>query len=169
MMKLELGTIQPPTRSQNITQGNMLTWSRHQFNMEAQQFTAKLSALEYGKHETEFAFLTGWSLKQDGSTPHSFYLSHSPLNIDVEVCHAVEETLEIDAGDDEEAVADDTILQDDPSILVSTPNKTKSTTATWFFSIVYSDTWKSPILYFNVDLDGTPCSRSTTRRRWRAT
>lgn len=72
--------------------------------------------------------------------------------------------------EDEETFYDETIFKDDPGVVVSlTENADKhddnesTITTEWHFSIVYSDTWKAPILYFTVEKlglqNGSPCYR----------
>mmetsp|Transcript_30178 Transcript_30178/g.46027 ORF Transcript_30178/g.46027 Transcript_30178/m.46027 type:complete len:220 (+) Transcript_30178:258-917(+) len=55
---------------------------------------------------------------------------------------------------------DSSILSDEDMIQPLSEKKTLSQKLEWRFSIVYSETWRAPILYFMVqDSSGHPCSR----------
>jgi len=76
-----------------------------------------------------------------------------------------------DRVDDDSSYGDDTILVDTAEIhiknsdhlpLPTLKTTTTSTTISWYFSIVYSDTYQVPVLYFHVSdtVTGQPCSRT---------
>lgn len=120
-----------------------------------------ISFLVLNDHDFASSFLCGWTMKQDPDFGCSnIYLVHSPVHRAVELCNKrLEENTNHDGNDED--YWDETILQDDPATIAQTNDDSQISNATWFFSIVCNDTWKAPILYFNVDLHGSPCPRST--------
>jgi hypothetical protein len=61
----------------------------------------------------------------------------------------------------EEIIWSDETLNEDPDSYLAKADVSNQIETEWRFSIVYSDTWRVPLLYFHVQhLDGTPCSRT---------
>ena len=68
--------------------------------------------------------------------------------------------MDVDTQVDEDTLQDDTILEDGDAV---PPSPMRQSSSSWRFSVVYSDTWKVPVLYFSVqdDSGGNPCPRET--------
>jgi ubiquitin-like-conjugating enzyme ATG10 len=66
--------------------------------------------------------------------------------------------MDVEKQVDDETLQDDTILEDGDAV---PPSSMRQSSSQWRFSVVYSDTWKVPVLYFSVQVDsaGNPCSR----------
>jgi Autophagocytosis associated protein, active-site domain len=139
-----------------------LVWSREEFHQESQRLVSALQTLREEDEEPSSLFLlSGWYYtKAEGY----LYLTHPPI-----LRHDVKDNHDLDLGEEEEPFWDDTIFQDDtstsPSSTVNNSITTTTTTTTtqWYFDIVYSDTWRVPLLYFRVENrnhNGSPCSRS---------
>lgn len=136
-----------------------LQWSRHQFEQEATSLVQAFQGIDDDQRG-----LNRWTVAQHPSDS-TVYLEHPS------VCHEMM-LPDCNAGDKEETrthqeeedhLCDESILQDDPDEVAMAMKTTNSTTILmhWHFSIVYSDTWRVPILYFTVDdSNGNPCSRS---------
>ena len=160
-----------------------LVWTREQFNEESKRLVTAYQAI---RQDDKFAEcqLHGWLLEADG------YLRHPPIIRRVTFVADSEATQ--DKEDHEEnAFWDNTILQDElPTIIpcaVAAPtnenavkatptynnnnnNNSMSTNTKWHFSIVFSDSWKAPVLFFtvdNLDKNGSPCPRSDVAKMLR--
>eukprot|EP00980_Cylindrotheca_fusiformis_P026424 scaffold16150_cov112-Cylindrotheca_fusiformis.AAC.3 len=98
--------------------------------------------------------LSSWVLNEDEKSPSSVYLSHPPIV-----------TSQLDEGDLPESrhdfpLEDFTVLQD-PQTSIDCQDENRAISIQWDFSIVYSDTYRVPVLYFRVQkLDGTPVTRT---------
>jgi hypothetical protein len=123
-----------------------------QFHESAHQLVELLDVVK-SKEETCWA-LSSWTLKGDKQSS-SVYLSHPPMFT------SHNDRIESSLKDDDFLLEDDTILLD-PQLYSDTQNgKNWEISIQWDFSIVYSDTYRVPVLYFRVQtLDGAPCERS---------
>ncbi|CAB9521336.1 like-conjugating enzyme ATG10 [Seminavis robusta] len=161
-----------------------LGWSQEEFNEEAQRLVSALKGLQKSSSASQ-EFLRDWLLEVDAKVGHhgGFFLKH-PSVTRIIVCVGHQETTETEEEDHpeekEDAFCDDTILQDDAEVMaepiaVDTGIDGKSRyhsdhssssvlcETRWHFSIVYSNTWKAPILYFTVENmsdNFSPCPRS---------
>ena len=168
----------------------MVQWSRQQFHQEALQLiqglnacttttTATTTSSAPYKSPAEF-LLPHWTLERsdhDGT----WYLKHPPIQREINLSKCTAENWDETNTNNDNIVwqeEDVSVYQDDPQHLAlfnicpqhNGTNENYTTTRTtmlqteWFWSIVYSDTWKAPILYFTVhrlhNNTASPCERS---------
>lgn len=102
-------------------------------------------------------FLAHWSVEKadDGVT----FLRHPAVRRDISLedshqqSRKMQEITANDLQEEEDLLCDDAVFQDDPEVSLgssSQGNHHPMLTTEWHFSIVYSDTWKAPVLYFTV-------------------
>jgi len=101
--------------------------------------------------ENSFA-LSGWKLEGDG---HSVYLSHPSIVTYHEKINS------LDNKEDEVLLGEDNEIFLDPHQYSPNVQGSEKEPIQWDFSIVYSETYRAPVLYFRVqNLEGSPCGRS---------
>ena len=124
--------------------------SSEEFERDAILFSNAFQAIT-PENANDSSALLKWELGGHDPVKHRpVYLIHPPVVLKVLSMNQVDE-LGVDAYEyEDETLSDPDIIQ--PSIEIQYK---------WSFSIVYSDTWMVPILYFAVThLDGMPCLRS---------
>lgn len=102
--------------------------------------------------------LSLWELQDDNQTCP--YLLHPPV---FTTCNHADEGSNGNYGKHELLFEDESIFTDEREISVQREAAIveRSTQVQWNFSIVFSDTYRVPVLYFRVQtLDGSPCERS---------
>lgn len=120
--------------------------TREGFQQQAKDLCDALSRVNRTSGDT----LLDWRLE---SIDDSSFLVHS---VSVSRSIATSET-DRDEGN-EVSFEDSSILQDNES--TAKPGRGLLTTFEWRFSVIYSDTWRVPIMYFTVqDVAGNLCSR----------
>lgn len=94
--------------------------------------------------------LLQWSTERS-SVDDSIFLKHPPV---YSYCNNV---LDCSDGGTGDYVMNESLIED-PDVEHETPKENR---LEWMFSIVYSETWNVPVLYFNVfkQLDRIPCQR----------
>ena len=109
--------------------------------------------------------LLRWELVRS-STDNSLYLKHATVTTtgaESEIRgDRRQPQIQHDGHDFQEySLEDDTILVDPELDVEATTGRSLSSLIHWTFSVVYSDTYRVPVLYFHVqNADGSPCSRS---------
>jgi len=149
----------------------MLEWSRKQFFDESQRLVDAWQCLSTASliipNNKNVDVLNSWSVEKDSSSG-TLYLTHPPIRRELEIDRKYDDDTpnrNLEDSDSLDMYNDATVLHEDP-VVASTPtlkNATKTTTTEWYFSIVYSDVWRVPILYFtvqSVEKSGSPCQRS---------
>lgn len=98
--------------------------------------------------------LTKWKLCHDTvNNVRDVYLVHPPVRTEVSL------GLQLEGDVDEEEIVSEFDLLEDPDAIIS-PDLSDNQLE-WRFSVVYSDTFRVPVLYFQVmRLDGSPCLRN---------
>jgi hypothetical protein len=135
-----------------------MIWTRRCFYDEARLLCRCLKDLTIVEGATRSdCFLSRWELVviDDSST----YLQHEPIT----TLHPADISLYQDSmEEDVNAMVDNSVwVEDDHSIEYIDKKASGILSITWSFSIVYSDTYQVPTLYFHVyQQDGTPCTRS---------
>ena len=156
----------------------MLQWSRERFNDEARRLVDALQCLPQENRnslKSPSHFLNHWSLERSKNNG-VVYLKHPVVRREISHVATIKSQPDEILDDEEDLFCDDTVLRDDPEVVVcstinnatrnnasSSNNNNNITRTEWLFSIVYSDTWKAPVLYFtvqNVNQNGSPCRRS---------
>jgi hypothetical protein len=148
--------------------------SQTEFNQNARALVSALVASQQEENDNEATqfksdewLLSNWRLKCGTANDREcIYLVHPPILVVSKSYEPSEGTTggEIDfVGDslwgEQPLLEDTTILEDTESIIHQTNHEHLSTTQ-WSFSIVYSDTYRVPVLYFYVqEKNGSPCSR----------
>jgi len=125
--------------------------SRKEFTRDAIQFCNAFKALPQ-ENNTNPTALTQWKLVGDISNEHTMHISHPPIT-----CEVVDTAIADDEDDTNTfEYEDDTLLDADTVSPTKQLQKVE-----WRLSIVFSDTWMVPMLYFTVkQSDGTPYLRS---------
>lgn len=107
--------------------------------------------------------LSLWELQDDNRACPC--LSHPPVfaKYNTRFNDSKDDYSKDDCAENKISLEDEDIIPDEQAMPVQEFAKTKETSvqAQWNFSIVYSDTYGVPVLYFRVQtLDGSPCERS---------
>jgi hypothetical protein len=159
-----------------------MIWSRARFEDEGTQLCRCLQEVARitndgepssvaNKEDQKAGFgLLHWELQRD-SVDGSLYLQHATITT-INQSHLHQDRRQQQEDPQHEAVGevvpdydleDDSVLVDS-ELYVEDPNKSPvvdSMMIQWTFSVVYSDTYRVPVLYFHVqNPDGSPCSRS---------
>ncbi len=145
-----------------------MDYSKEDFEKDAKELLSAFEASKRDDFEPSFA-LCSWRPKHDDW--NSLYLWHPPVAL-LSTGLALRENNEVfDCQQDlDSALEDEGILEDDHCFVDET-NTAKNTeegqlqecmTTQWTFSIVYSTTYRSPVLYFSVqESRGNPVRRKT--------
>ena len=121
-----------------------------QFNEDANQLLEAFSNDVPAKNS--FA-LSRWKLEGEG---HSVYLSHPSI-----VTYHEISSLDDKEEEDELLSLEDSEIFLDPQQYSSNPQGSEKEPIQWDFSIIYSEAYRAPVLYFRVQtLEGSPCGRS---------
>jgi hypothetical protein len=114
-----------------------------------------------GDSDNHSYLLSNWQLARKAEDPSCLYLSHPPLityQCDSDLSHEEHDfslednSIPIDPQQHTEGLQDSSFFSND----VSSAKKPIQ----WTFSIVYSDTYRVPVLYFHVqEMNGAPCTR----------
>jgi len=124
-------------------------WASEDFRNGARKLIDVLKKVYLPNHLME------WELNSDSA--EDYMLVHPPLTR----ASSISITKDDDETDtvDEQNLIETTLDADPDTYRVS---KAMQTQTIWRFSIVYSHTWRVPVLYFDVEnQDGSPCSRSS--------
>jgi hypothetical protein len=148
----------------------MTMWTAEEFAREAQALVTAFDSLQQRPPKT----LNRWKLEQQSQcycagfpNGQRLYLTHPAVNQRTSANASA--TLDSSAVliKEESFLEDESVESDDPNIfLESEPNgknddeKELLVETEWQFSIVYSDTWQVPVLYFLVQRGGSICSRT---------
>jgi Autophagocytosis associated protein, active-site domain len=108
--------------------------------------------------------LSRWRLEcTDDKDPYSFYLLHPPVDIiSATICGTWNLAPKGGADVCGESILEDKAVSDDTQAVIASAldDCLVSRTTMWSFSIVYSSTYRAPVLYFHVQsLNGNPCGR----------
>ena len=123
---------------------NRMNWSRARFEEEARLLCSCLDETSNLSFPKAFALLH-WMVQQDANDG-AVYLTHDAVI-----------ALPADVGHADESLEDATILEDPEQFA---DEDRPGMTIFWYFSVVYSDSYQVPVLYFHVQhQDGSPCSR----------
>lgn len=107
--------------------------------------------------KTDSWALSNWILEECNQSSSDVYLSHP--SIITSQFHG-NETSSLNEDDHNSLLEDSTVFLDPQSCCFDESQNLKISIQ-WNFSIVYSHTYRVPVLYFRVqDLEGTPCRRS---------
>ena len=163
----------------------MLQWNRERFVEESKLLVDALKVFlidniernDQDHHPFHSSFLDRWSLEQPDDGYDTIILIHPAVQREITVSSTENDqkhenrqdwTVTTDQEEEkEDLLCDDTVLQDDPEVSASSwacgANNDLTLTTEWHFSIVYSDTWRAPVLYFTVQnssRNGSPFHRS---------
>jgi Autophagocytosis associated protein, active-site domain len=156
----------------------MTFWSQSHFDQEASKLLETLKQLprvdtsenpRISSKAVRTFLLVDWRLNKDDSTGVS-YLSHPSINIPVlanQVLLEVKSARPPSTYDDD--LHDDSVLVDVEQVVIDyidDGQHAEANTITWTFSIVYSETYRVPVLYFHAEhrVSGEPCSRAQVLR-----
>jgi hypothetical protein len=133
-----------------------MVFSRDEFTRDAVQFCDAFQALDVCHDNGP---LTKWELT--GNEPRNVYVTHSPILCEIpkSVTEEIDKSVEFEC----EMMVDDTLVVDPDAVqpLMQQHQQQLLVVVQWKFSIVFSDTWRVPVLYFTVQHgDGTPLLRS---------
>ena len=118
-------------------------------------------------------FLAHWSVEK--AEEGVIFLRHPAVRREIILNNNIQQTRKMqeptandlrEEEEEEDLLCDDTVLQDDPEVSLgslSQDNQDSTMATEWHFSIIYSDTWKAPVLYFtvqNICQNGSPLHRS---------
>ncbi len=148
-----------------------MIWSRNRFEEEGRHLCSCLKQLSNNADNVTDIGLLRWEIMDTDF--HHVYLRHDPITtvhayINEDVNPSQQRHLRQRHGDADETdfLVDDTVLLDpEQHILVIDGDETPAISIQWSFSIVYSNTFQVPVLYFHVqDHSGAPCTRSQVIR-----
>jgi len=136
---------------QNGSIGKMIR-SQYKFAEEAREIVRAVN-----ESRDKGGYLSWWKLVERGEKGIC-YLEHEPLH---RRCIECDEAVprEVLVGNNDLAIEfENNIIPEDEDLAIIPQEDDRNETAynLWFFSIVYSDTWDCPVLYFRVEhLDGS--------------
>ena len=128
--------------------------TRHEFDKHIEQLLRALNAVS---HEKSIA-LSRWELIGEKDSLH---LSHPSIVTHHKSCGRERSMQEPSTNDNREDIwLEDNQIFDDPHL--HSPDKCDDEEPIqWDFSVVFSETYKAPVLYFRAQtLEGSPCERS---------
>jgi hypothetical protein len=129
-------------------------WDVHFFQAEARRL-ANAFALSHG-HNSCYK-VTRWEILEDN---YEGYYLHHPRVLQAYSC-GFQQFQDSEHGEDENLLVSQQLLSD-PDAIISQAGLNASTTSEleWTFSVVFSPTWRCPVLYFTTQLiDGRPLTR----------
>jgi hypothetical protein len=130
-----------------------MVFSRDEFTRDAVLFCDAFQALDGDNNRL---ILTKWEVKGE---PGNVHVSHPPILREIPKSGVTEE--ETDHKSTFEWYEDHDILVDPDTVLQPPDPSQQAHHVKWKFSIVFSDTWRVPVLYFTVQHeDGTLLLRS---------
>jgi hypothetical protein len=149
--------------------------SRQDFNVAAKALVILgLQAVDNDVNITRTFDLGFWELEGPNESPSGsyLYLVHPPIITNHPRCDNItagsQHSDDVEDVGEEPSLEDDSVLVDPDSCHQALPVDESSSLTTidrpiqlWNFSVVYSDTFQVPVLYFHVQhSNGEPCSRS---------
>jgi 2',3'-cyclic-nucleotide 2'-phosphodiesterase (5'-nucleotidase family) len=139
-----------------IGHSSIINFSKRDFDKDASSLVRALSDAQNVVSGTFHGFrLCHWELRQSND---ALYLSHPVVEVSTPI-----NLLRSTAGEDKElAFEDHSIVADHSYAATCLPSRdiNKCIDTQWAFSIVYSETYCVPVLYFHVQFcSGEPCSR----------
>jgi hypothetical protein len=121
-------------------------WTEEEFETGARCLSRVLERIEID----ERCCLLRWSLET--SSNGSSYLTHAPVKLSA----TFQREKEVLRGE-EECFVDNSLIEDPDSDVLRPMDEAH---LDWRVSIVYSETWRVPVVYFTVlHPDGSPCTR----------
>jgi hypothetical protein len=150
--------------------------TRHVFRQGAERLVRVMDGLDTDSLDEHKQTLCDWSIESGRDGDEDVYLVHPPVvrrsSRDATQHAAINDNtgvlnlVPVDANDstvEEELWSDESVI-DDPDVVekvLKDEIESLELESEWNFSIVYSETWRVPVLYFHVQQrDGTPCTRN---------
>jgi hypothetical protein len=144
-----------------LSPANIPFSTRHVFRQGAERLVRVMEGFDSLDQLCDWSIESGWD---DGDV----YLVHPVVrrsSRDAQHAGNADHLVSVDENESTEEVlwSDESVI-DDPDVVVKDLEhqiESSESESEWNFSIVYSETWRVPVLYFRVQQrDGTPCSRN---------
>ena len=148
---ITMNDIFPQQKSQDL-RANSTKLSYNEFVDQARWMVEAIHA-----NEEALASLSGWKMAkaETAAMGESFFLEHEPIHRMLSLDERTSESQPENAlSDIPISLADDSIATDPDMAVTSIPTSNQQSRflpSTWYLSIVYSDTWQCPVLYFRIE------------------